>query len=103
MGTDMENSNDNEIESLRKEAETGDAWAQFTLGECYYFGFDCEMNDKEARLWFTKAAEQEDEMAKGMAKEMLLLMQKGEVLIAPLTLPYIFPEQLKNNTTPPTS
>lgn len=49
----------NNIETIKKMAEHGDADAQNKLGICYYLGLaDITKNDEEAVKWFTKAADQ---------------------------------------------
>ena len=44
-------------EILRK-AEQGDAEAQNSIGDCYYFGNGVQQDYKQAVYWFRKAAEQ---------------------------------------------
>ena len=48
---------DDEITSLKKAAEQGDAQAQFKLGMRYYNGKGVEVNNEKAFLWVHKAAE----------------------------------------------
>lgn len=48
----------NDINSIKKVAEQGDAEAQFNLGKCYYHGDGVNRDLKEAVYWFRKAAEQ---------------------------------------------
>lgn len=55
----------NSINSLKKSAEQGDAWAQNTLGVCYYDGNGVAKDSKEAVKWYRKAAEQGDAWAQG--------------------------------------
>lgn len=44
---------------LIRKAESGDAEAQYELGNNYYFGFSgFSTNEEEADKWFLKAAEQ---------------------------------------------
>lgn len=50
-----------------REAEKGNADAQFELGDCYLYGDCVEKNEAEAVKWFTKAAEQ----GQAEAQEML--------------------------------
>ncbi|TNI56335.1 tetratricopeptide repeat protein [Aeromonas veronii] len=47
-----------EIAALIKAAKSGDATAQFQLGELYDFGKKIEQSDSQAFLWYRKAAEQ---------------------------------------------
>ena len=53
-----------EIEQWMREAETGNAEAQCRLGECYEEGYGVKTSLKEARYWYTKAAEQGIQMHK---------------------------------------
>ena len=41
-------------------AEQGDAWAQYNLGNMYYFGRGTAKDEAEAFRWYKKAAEQGD-------------------------------------------
>ena len=43
---------------LTKEAEQGDAKAQYELGKCYFYGEDLPKNINKAIEWLTKSAEQ---------------------------------------------
>ena len=45
-------------EDLVKKANSGDAEAQYSLGNCYFYGFGVDKNLREAVKWLTKAAEQ---------------------------------------------
>lgn len=47
-----------DIESLRKAAEEGDAYAQFNLGSCYYNGLGVTEDNEMGVKWIRKAAEQ---------------------------------------------
>lgn len=47
----------NDINSIKKAAEQGDAKAQFNLGNCYAKGEGVNKNLKEAAYWYRKAAE----------------------------------------------
>ncbi len=47
------------VNKIRKEAESGDAEAQFALGARYYFGKGVKKDYAEAFSWFSKAAEKE--------------------------------------------
>ncbi|KAF7780957.1 hypothetical protein PRUB_b0019 [Pseudoalteromonas rubra] len=47
-----------EIEALIEQAQSGDAVAQNTLADAYYFGETVEQNYERAVYWFGKAAEQ---------------------------------------------
>ncbi len=46
------------LAQLQKQADSGDAEAQFTLGEMYYKGKGVPMNNAEAMDWYQKAAAQ---------------------------------------------
>lgn len=46
-----------DIEALRKAAESGDVKAQYKLGLAYYFGQDGVKDVDEAFKWFKKAKE----------------------------------------------
>ena len=48
------------IESLRAQAEAGDAEAQCRLGERLYHGTGCEKNLEEAVKWLRASAQRED-------------------------------------------
>ncbi len=48
----------NDMNSIKKVAEQGDAQAQFNLGNCYAKGEGVNKNLKETAYWFRKAAEQ---------------------------------------------
>ena len=48
---------------LIRMAEQGSAYAQNSLGNCYYYGHGVEQNNKEAFKWFKKAAEQNNGIA----------------------------------------
>ena len=52
------------IQELRKSAEQGYADAQFTLGECYYYGIGVTKDLAEAVKWFRQAAKQGEQRAK---------------------------------------
>ena len=41
-----------------KEAEAGQAWAQYEVGECYYHGRGVSKDYAEAVKWYRKAADQ---------------------------------------------
>ena len=45
-------------DALVKKAQSGDAKAQISLGECYYFGNGVSQDYTQAVYWFRKAAEQ---------------------------------------------
>lgn len=49
---------------FRQAAETGDAYAQYNLGLCYFKGEGVEKNPREAKIWYRAAAEQGYEPAK---------------------------------------
>lgn len=51
---DYENYND----ALLEKAQSGDAYAQYKLGDCYYHGHGVTKDYKEAVKWYRKAAEQ---------------------------------------------
>ena len=44
------------FEAVLKTAETGDAAAQYSLAQHYYYGFGTEENDAEAAAWYEKSA-----------------------------------------------
>ena len=46
------------IDDLRKNAEQGDADAQYSLGVRYYYGYGVPEDNVEAAKWYRKAAEQ---------------------------------------------
>ena len=48
----------NDLQSLIRNAEQGDADAQYYLGNCYYNGEGVERDYRKAVYWYTKAAEQ---------------------------------------------
>ena len=50
-------------QELVKRAEAGDAFAQWSLGRCYYKGIGVAQDYKEAVKWYTKSAEQGDAKA----------------------------------------
>ncbi len=41
-----------------RSANEGDAWAQYSLGNCYYNGMGVRQNYEEAIKWYSKAADQ---------------------------------------------
>ena len=47
-----------DVKELRRQAEQGNAQAQFNLGECYYDGNGVSEDMTEAAKWYRKAAEQ---------------------------------------------
>ena len=51
------------IATLIKQAESGDAKAQFELGVMYRFGQSVSKDEAEAARWFRKAAEQKNALA----------------------------------------
>lgn len=53
-----------ELQTLRAEAEQGNAKAQTKLGSLYHFGQGVPQDYEKARQWFEKAAVQGDAMAK---------------------------------------
>lgn len=63
---------------LRKEADSGDATAQFKLGNLYYRGEGVERDFAESAAWYRKAAEQ------GLADAQFAL---GEMYSVPLGVP----------------
>jgi hypothetical protein len=52
-------SNADRIESIRADAQRGDVYSQFRLGQIYYEGKTISRDDAEAAKWFLKAAAQE--------------------------------------------
>ncbi|MCG7535494.1 tetratricopeptide repeat protein [Pseudoalteromonas sp. OOF1S-7] len=48
-----------EIQALTEKAQSGDAEAQYELGDAYYFGDDTEQNYEQAAYWFKQAAKQD--------------------------------------------
>ena len=46
------------LDSVSKDAEQGDAIAQFNLGDMYYNGEGVSVDYQEAMKWYSKAAEQ---------------------------------------------
>lgn len=48
-----------QIESIREIAERGDVYSQFRLGQLYYEGKGVRGDDREAAMWFMKAAGQD--------------------------------------------
>ena len=50
------------VELLQK-AESGDANAQYQLGQCYFYGLGTSKNDKEAFKWTSKSADQGNQKA----------------------------------------
>jgi len=52
------------VDELRKAAEQGYAAAQYNLGVMYEYGRGVSQDYGEALIWYRKAAEQGDEMAK---------------------------------------
>ena len=51
------------FEWLTKSAEQGNADGQFSLGQCFHYGYGVEQESKQAFEWYTKAAEQGNEPA----------------------------------------
>ena len=51
------------ITALKAKAESGNAEAQYTLGESYYWGKGVHLNYAQAAIWWRKAAEQGDAQA----------------------------------------
>lgn len=45
-------------EELVLKAEQGDAAAQYSLGNCYFYGFGVDKDQREAVKWLRKSAEQ---------------------------------------------
>lgn len=45
-------------EELVKKAQGGDAAAQYSLGNCYFYGFGVAKDQREAVKWLKKSAEQ---------------------------------------------
>lgn len=45
-------------EKLVEKAQRGDAEAQYSLGNCYFYGFGVAKDQREAVKWLRKAAEQ---------------------------------------------
>lgn len=48
-----------QIESIREIAERGDVYSQFRMGQLYYEGKGVRADDREAAMWFLKAAQQD--------------------------------------------
>ena len=51
------------FDSQLKLAKSGDAEAQFNVGEMYEIGFGVQQNEKEARYWMARSANQKHEIA----------------------------------------
>ena len=64
----------NNLGTIQKSAEQGDAKAQFRLGLMYEFGIGVAENKKLAASWYSKAAKQEH----GRAQEMLSKLAQTE-------------------------
>lgn len=45
-------------EQLVQSAQQGDAEAQYSLGNCYFYGFGVDKDQREAVKWLRKAADQ---------------------------------------------
>ena len=56
-------------DDYRVKAEQGVAEAQFNLGVCYYFGYGIDQNYAEAVKWYKLSAEQGDEQAIEILRE----------------------------------
>ena len=54
---------DSLFDSQLKLAKSGDAEAQFNVGEMYEIGFGVQQNEKEARYWMARSANQKHEIA----------------------------------------
>lgn len=63
----MSEQNTVSISELQKQANNGDAQAQFDLAYCYACGTDVEQDKEQSLTWLTKAAEQ------GLVNAQLLL------------------------------
>jgi TPR repeat protein len=50
---------------LVKKAETGDATAQYRLGQCYQKGIGVAKDEKKAFEWYKKSAEQGNAVGQG--------------------------------------
>ena len=48
----------NKIEELKQLAQSGDAEAQYMLGDAYAKGTGVQQDDSKTIYWYTKAAEQ---------------------------------------------
>ena len=61
-GLESHNKRDNNsaIQYFRKAAQMGNAAAQYTLGDCYYYAIGISKDEEEAVQWYRKAAEQGD-------------------------------------------
>ena len=73
------------MEELIKQAEQGDAKAQFLLGLAYYNGEGTHKNYSKAYYWFQKAVEQ----GNGEAQDWLKNLMKIHVLIDSVRYPMI--------------
>lgn len=70
----------NDINSIKKAAEQGDAQAQFNLGNCYAKGEGVSKDLKEAVKWWCRAADQ----GHAKAKEALITLDAKEIITPPL-------------------
>ena len=61
---------DEAVEWYRKAAEQGNTYAQYNLGNCYYYGNGVPQDNTEAAKWYRKAAEQGDADAQYMLGEL---------------------------------
>lgn len=59
----VEQDNEESVKHWRTEAEQGDAFAQFELGEAYYYGKGVEQDFRKAVYWLSKANEQGHDFA----------------------------------------
>lgn len=58
------------VEWYRKAAEQGNAYAQYNLGNCYYYGNGVPQDNTEAAKWYRKSAEQGNADAQYMLGEL---------------------------------
>ncbi|MBQ6780847.1 MAG: SEL1-like repeat protein [Treponema sp.] len=63
------------IESLKKSAEQGDAEALYQLGNCYQNGEGVEQDIKKAVEWWLKAADLGHEKASELIQKINLIMK----------------------------
>lgn len=65
-----------DLDSLIKEANNGDIFSQYQLGNEYYYGKNTKRDDVEALKWYKKAAKQGCLDAEYMVEKILGLKHK---------------------------
>lgn len=92
---------DKAIEQLRASANSGNQYAQYTLGKLYLQGSEVQHDKDEARSWFEKSAAQGNQYAQFFLNRMDENHDPSILLAATKLLHHMSKIFCQNNTSPP--